>query len=172
MSIIKNAGYMWHRKYINWQNGNELLGFPEVKQGTAINFANQAGIYALYDKDFRCVYVGQTGRGETKGLYHRLKDHAVTDYLFCRWERFSWYGFYSIKSLEEDNYDKEFEVNTDVNKIMDVIESLIIRVNPPNLNMAMGCLTDVEWFYQKAEFEEQEAIHNQLKKICSSMKNK
>jgi hypothetical protein len=155
MLIIKNTGYMWHRKYVNWQNGSKLIGVSEVKECPAVNFASQAGIYALYDKDFRCVYVGQAGRGETKGLYHRLKDHAIEDYLFCRWERFSWYGFYSVKSLEEGNYDKEFKVNTDVNEIMDVIESLIIQVNSPKLNMTRGSLAGVEWFYQKAEFEEQ-----------------
>jgi hypothetical protein len=163
---------MWHRKYVNWQNGSKLIGVSEVKECPAVNFASQAGIYALYDKDFRCVYVGQAGRGETKGLYHRLKDHAIEDYLFCRWERFSWYGFYSVKSLEEGNYDKEFKVNTDVNEIMDVIESLIIQVNSPKLNMTRGSLAGVEWFYQKAEFEEQKAEYEQLKKICSSMKNK
>ena len=53
---------------------------------------------------------------------------------------------------------------------MDIFESLIIRVNPPKLNMAGGSMGDVEWFYQEAEFEEQEAQHEQLKKICTSMK--
>ena len=172
MPIIKNVGYMWHRKYVNWQKGNELIGFSEVKQGKAVNFADQAGIYALYDKDFKCVYVGQVGRGQIKGLYHRLKDHAISDYLFCRWERFSWFGFYSVKSLEQGYYSEEFKVNTDVNELMDVIESLIIRVNPPNLNMAGGGMGGAEWFYQEAEFEEQAAQHEQLNKICSSMKNK
>ena len=103
MPIIKNAGYMWHRRYVNWQSGDKLMGVLEFKQGKAVNFAYQAGIYALYDKDFKCVYVGQAGRGEIKGLYHRLKDHAISDHLFCRWERFSWYGFYSVKSLEARN---------------------------------------------------------------------
>jgi hypothetical protein len=172
MQIIKNAGYMWHRKYVNWQSGNELIGLPEAKQGKGVNFAAQTGIYALYDKIFRCVYVGQAGRGEIKGLYHRLKDHAISDHLFCRWERFSWYGFYSVKSLEKDNYNEEFKLETDINQIMDFAESLIIQINPPTLNMAGGCWSGVEWFYQEAEFEEQQAVYEQLKKICSSMKNK
>jgi hypothetical protein len=172
MPIIKNTGHLWHRKYINWQNGNQLVGFSESKQGKAINFADQAAIYALYDKDFKCVYVGQAGSGETKGLYHRLRDHAIDDYLFCRWERLSWWGFYSVESLERHDYDKDFNLNTDVNEIMDVIESLIIRVNPPNLNMALGKLAGAEWFYQEAEFEEQRAEYEQLKKICGAMKHK
>ncbi|MBM4147274.1 MAG: GIY-YIG nuclease family protein [Nitrospira sp.] len=172
MPIIKNAGYMWHRKYVDWQSGNELIGFPVEKADKCVNFANQAGIYALYDKDFRCVYVGQAGRGELKGLYHRLKDHAITDYLFCRWERFSWYGFYSEKCLEENSYDKEYKVNTEVNVVLDLVESLIIRVNPPNMNVAMGSLPGIKWFYQEAEFEEQAFEYEQLKKKFESMKKK
>ena len=32
MQIIKNVGYMWHRKYVNWQKGNELIGFLRSKR--------------------------------------------------------------------------------------------------------------------------------------------
>jgi len=40
MTIIKNLGYMWHRKYVNWQSGNELIGFSGSKPYKAINFAD------------------------------------------------------------------------------------------------------------------------------------
>ncbi len=172
MPIIKNTGYLWHRKYINWQSGRQLLGVSESHAGKPVNFADQAAIYALYDKDFKCIYVGQAGRGETKGLYDRLKDHALEDYLFCRWGRFSWWGFYSVENLEKQDYDKQFKINTNVNEIMDMVESLIIRVNPSTLNMALGKLKGVEWFYQEAEFEEQRAEYERLKKICSSIRKK
>jgi len=132
----------------------------------------QSAICALYDKQFKCVYVGQAGKGEEKGLYLRLKDHAVNDNLFCRWQRFSWYGLYSVKSLEKGDYDTEYKFNTNINDIMTVIESLIIRVNQPKLNLASGSLHGADWFYQEAEFEEQAAKYEQLKKICISMNNK
>ena len=83
MPIIKNTGHMWHRKYINWQKGDQLIGISESKPSRAVNFADQAAIYALYDIDFTCVYVGQAGSGETRGIYHRLRDHAINDYLSC-----------------------------------------------------------------------------------------
>ena len=52
---------------------------------------------------------------------------------------------------------------------MDVIESLIIRVNPPKLNMAEEALVAWSGFYQEAEFEEQQA-QTCTKKICTLMK--
>ena len=30
MPIIKNIGYMWHRKYVNWEGTRELIGYPEI----------------------------------------------------------------------------------------------------------------------------------------------
>ena len=140
MSLVKNAGHMWPRKYVNWLSGNQLIGISEKKPYKKANFADQAGIYALYDNGFSCVYVGQAGSGETTGLYSRLKAHAMNDYLFCRWERFSWWGFYSVKDIENDNYDNSFNLKTDINEIMDLVESLIIRVNAPKLNLALGKL--------------------------------
>lgn len=169
MAIINNLGYMWHRKYVNWYSGSELIGvceYPPDKEGKPVNFADQAGIYVLYDKNFKCVYVGQAGGGRTQGLYHRLKEHAINDYLFCRWERFSWFGFGSVKGLEK-------EVNTNVNELMDFIESLIIFIVEPDLNMDRGFLagdkSGVKWFYQEAEYDEQKAEYEKLKKICKSI---
>ncbi len=180
--IVKNAGYMWHRKYVNWFSGEELIGYSEVND-KRVNFANQAGIYALYDGNSKCVYVGQSGKGSYKGLYHRLKDHAIEDGLFCMWERFTWFGFYSstmlykgVNEKAKGNYDKEFPIKTDVNELMNVIESMIIQVQTPSLNMSSGCMTadksreKIEWFYQMAEIEEQKAEFNRLKQICKSLK--
>jgi len=72
MPIIQNTGHLWHKKYVNWQRGRQLVGVSESSPGKPVNFADQAAIYALYDKEFKCIYVGQVGSGETKGLYSRL----------------------------------------------------------------------------------------------------
>ncbi|MEM2126428.1 MAG: hypothetical protein QXQ53_08540 [Candidatus Methanosuratincola sp.] len=42
----------------------------------------------------------------------------------------------------------------------------------PPLNKAMGKLSGIEWFYQEAEFEEQNAEYERLKKICNSADKK
>jgi hypothetical protein len=156
-TMIKNAGFMWHRKYVDWQRGAELIGYPERNaRGGPVNFADQTAIYALYDHNYRCIYIGQAGRGETTGLYHRLKDH-VNDYLFCMWERFSWYGFYSIEAISHQNYDKEFSLKTDVNRLMDTLESLAIHIQFPLFNRAMGSgPAEIPWYYQTEEYEEQQ----------------
>lgn len=174
--IIKNVGYMWHRKYVNWQKGNELIGYSE-NDDTKVDFAYQAGIYALYDRNSSCVYVGQAGKGENVGLYCRLKNHT-DDHLFCMWERFSWFGFYSSDTIRKGTdaaFNKEYDVKTDVNELMNVIEALILRTFRPSCNLSLGSLLDVrgkdhlEWFYQKAEWEERQAEFNNLKKICKSL---
>jgi hypothetical protein len=176
--IIKNAGYMWHRKYINWDSGADIIGYSEVDD-KSVNFAYQAGIYLLYDHNFECVYVGQAGRGENTGLYHRLQQHVQDDYLFCVWERFSWFGFYSIEALQKGNdeaFNKEYKIHINVNKLMDVIESMIIRVHRPRFNYSLGSMPKgekeerIEWFYQKAEFEERKAEFKRLKEICKSLR--
>jgi len=181
--IIKNIGYMWHRKYVDWQKGEDLIGYSE-KDDKQVNFAYQAGIYVLYDHNFNCIYVDQAGRGDNKGLYHRLQDHTADD-LFCLWERFSWFGFYSSDALVKDRknykeakklFDKEFNVETTVNELMNIIESMIIRVHRPQFNRSIGILRcekdecNIEWFYQKAECDEREEEFRKLAAKYNSLK--
>jgi len=178
--IIKNIGYMWHRKYVDWQQGAELIGHSERDDNKRVDFSYQAGIYALYNQNLNCIYVGQAGRGEYKGLYHRLKDHTE-DQLFCMWERFTWFGFYSTDTLKkgyDGAFDQEYDIKTNVNELMNVIESLMIRTYRPTFNLSIGNLRgdrdkdQVEWFYQKAEWEEQEAEFNNFKKTCKSLEKR
>jgi hypothetical protein len=177
MPVIKDIGYMWHRKYIDWEGKRELIGYPEIGKGGGVNFANQAAIYALYDRNFQCIYVGQVGKGETVGLFDRLRDHTHDD-LFCMWERFSWFGFYSANSIDKETYNDEFDITTNVNELMNVIESLIIRICRLPFKKAVGCLfneksnEDIAWYYQKAEWEVQKDQFNKLKRICKSLGNK
>lgn len=181
--IIKNIGYMWHRKYVNWQKGRELIGTPDGFQGGNINFADQAGIYVLLDRNLQPVYIGQSGKGSLIGLYDRLKDHTVND-NFCAWERFSWYGFYSKEALQsswkgdDKGFDKEYKISTDVNELMNVIESILIRTCRPSFNRSWGCLTSdnsdgiIEWYCQEAEWKEQEEEFNKRKHLCETLKKR
>lgn len=170
--IVKNIGYMWHRKYVNW-NKSHLIGYSESGD-EEMDFRYQAGIYVLYGKDYEIIYIGQAGKGENSGLFKRIKDHTQ-DEMFCMWERFSWYGFYSKSALKKDDYGEEFTFECDVNEIMNVIEALLIRVNLPKFNKSSGSLLKegeggmIEWFYQKAEFEEQESKYEELVKKCRSL---
>lgn len=160
--MISNAGYMWHRKYVNWLGGKRLLiGTSEVNNKTEANFADQTAIYLLYDKVGRCIYVGQAGRGETRGLFDRLRDHAIDDDLFCLWERFTWFGFYSHEILKDKGPYEEM-LDVEITQAMDVIEAIGIYASNPAMNRKRGTLADVEWFYQKEQFEEMAMEHKKL----------
>jgi len=134
---------MWHRKYVDWDK--ICLGGYSEKDDSFVDFAYQAGIYALYNQNADCIYVGQAGRGENNGFFHRLRCHALEDELFCMWERFSWYGFYSVETIKKHEnraYENEFKkgINTDINELMNVIESMIIRIHTPRFNKSIGTL--------------------------------
>ena len=161
--MIANAGYMWHRKFVNWYEKKErlLLGTSEDAEKTEANFADQTGIYLLYDNSGSCIYVGQAGRGDSSGLFDRLKDHAVQDDLFCLWERFTWFGFYSHEILEKNGpYEDRF--GGGIIQALDVLEAIAIYASNPAMNRRRGTLKDVKWFYPKEQFEEMELEHRKL----------
>lgn len=173
MGIIKNAGWMWHRKYVNWHRGGELLGYPEEGNGVnPVDFGYQAALYALYDTNHNCIYIGQAGSGDVYGLYHRLKAHTH-DYLFCMWERFSWFGFYPVENANSVNFEGGFEFRTDVNQILNLTETLCIHTLMPRFNTRKGTnISDIQWYYQQAEFDEREKEFAQLKEKIPSMSSK
>jgi hypothetical protein len=150
--IIKNVGWMWHRRFINW-NRRKLIGFSSPGDRKE-NFANQSAIYALYNHCNSCVYIGLAGKKEQGALYDRMRTHAIDDRLFCSWERFSWFGFLSIQALHKQTWNDEWKITTDVEETMHVIEAVAIHVFRPNFNASWGNLRDVEWYYQKEEYQE------------------
>ena len=97
--LIKRAGFMWHRRHVDWGR-RRLVGLHEEGKGEEVNFADQSGIYWLCNANHECVYIGQAGKGESVCLYDRLQAH-LDDHLFCFWERFTWFGFYSPEQLSK-----------------------------------------------------------------------
>ena len=92
--LVHNYGLFWRRYDVFWGRPNvpgRLDGVP-AKETLAkpIDFREQAGVYVLYDDNFRLVYVGQAGAGN-QFLFSRLKHHR-RDALADRWTRFSWFG--------------------------------------------------------------------------------
>ena len=92
--LIQNYGLFWRRNDVFWgrQKVTGHLKGVRAKAITAepIDFREQAGVYVLYDDNFRVVYVGQAGAGN-QYLFNRLKHHK-NDALADRWTRFSWFG--------------------------------------------------------------------------------
>jgi hypothetical protein len=92
--LIQNFGLFWRRNDVCWGRPKvrgHLKGVP-AKEPSALpaDFRDQAGVYVLYDDNFRLVYIGQAGAGN-QYLFSRLKHHKK-DALADRWTRFSWFG--------------------------------------------------------------------------------
>ena len=151
--LIKSAGYMWHRRHVDWRQ-RRLTGLPEEGKGAEVDFADQAGIYGLYAANHECIYIGQTGRSES-GLYDRLKTHALDDHLFCFWERFTWFGFYSPVQLCNGTYDDPVAEAVTLVEALDTIETVGIYLALPRFNRRYETgFTGVSWYYQAAEYEQ------------------
>jgi hypothetical protein len=151
--LIQSAGYMWHRRYVDWER-RRLAGLPEEGQGCEVNFADQSGIYGLYTANHECIYIGQTDRGAS-GLYDRLRTHALDDHLFCFWKRFTWFGFYSPAQLRNGTYDDPVAAAVTLAEALDTIESVGIYLALPRFNRRYeNGFTKVSWYYQAAEYKQ------------------
>ena len=146
--LIKNFGHLWERKYINF-------GRPKVRghlrgyiSDSIVDFRGQIGIYALYDKDFIPVYVGQAGNGHAK-LFDRLKKHE-TDHLWNRWDSFSWFGVRGVnqnrKLSEHDKVEKLFKSPGSV--LLNEFEAVLIAAMEPKLNKQGPRWNDVKEYFQ------------------------
>jgi hypothetical protein len=97
--LIHNYGLFWRKNDIFWgcgPIGGHLKGTRAgAKREDAVDFKEQQGVYCLYDENFRLVYVGQAGSGESQRLGKRLGQHR-TDSLSERWSRFSWFGIRKV----------------------------------------------------------------------------
>src|SRR5712691_5400879 len=151
--LIKSAGYMWHRRHVGWGR-RWLAGLPEEGKGDEVDFANQSGIYGLYAANHECIYIGQAGRGDS-GLYDRLKTHALEDHLFCFWERFTWFGFFSPAQLHNGQCEDPVAEAVTLAEALDTIESIGIYLALPRFNRRYGTgFNGVSWYYQAAEYEQ------------------
>ena len=152
--LIKNYGLYWRRNVIaeysgnkaeytgSWARQGELLGIGVRKRRQKeVDFATQRGIYALYDDNFRLIYVGQVGRGERR-LYRRLRSHTLNN-LADRWTRFSWFGLLEVS--KEPNKHGRFElvestedVQADYVTVMNQMEAILIMAAEPIRNAKNG----------------------------------
>ena len=152
--LIKCAGFMWHRRYVDWSQ-RSLVGRPEQGKGAEVDFADQSAIYGLYSANHECIYIGQAGSGETKSLYDRLKDHALDDHMFCFWERFTWFGFYSPEQLYNGDFDEPVATDVTLAEALNTLESVGTYLALPRFNRRWGTgFGGVTWYYQEAEYQQ------------------
>jgi hypothetical protein len=125
---LRAFGMFWQRDLVLWSGSPKLLG----RQGagaTAVNFADQIGVYLLHDRE-RVIYVGRA----IDTLSARLKAHT-TDRVGGRWDRFSWFG---LRSVDPSGKLSDFKVPWSQDVVVETMEAILIESLEPPLNRRRG----------------------------------
>jgi HB1/ASXL restriction endonuclease-like protein with HTH domain len=128
--LINALGMYWSRDKINWSLGTPKLLGRQTAGSQAVDFSDQQGVYLLYDRS-EVIYVG---RAIEQGIGTRLKQHTY-DRLNGRWDRFSWFGVYSVSGngeleMGDPVYDRKLLIAT--------MEALLIESVEPSQNRRRG----------------------------------
>jgi hypothetical protein len=142
--IINAFGIYWNRNLVLWKSTPDLLGM-QYNGATEVNFKDQRGIYLLYDNR-EIIYVGQAIE---QTLGQRLKQH-ISDRLSGRWDRFSWFGFYSVNDKGHLLDRKKFEY-LDIQALANALEAILIESVEPRQNRKQGnTLYGMEYLQQES----------------------
>lgn len=158
--VIPCFGLHWERGLVSWSAGQSLLG--KVKDGDAVNFANQTGVYVLYQWP-QVNYVGRTVRG---GLFQRLKSHD-TDPGKGLWDKFSWFG---LSEVDDDGQLRERDQMSIADEVT-MMEALLISVLTPPHNNRGGEGMGVQYF-QVPDPMVEEREQKDLAKTLSQLLNR
>lgn len=128
-ALIQAFGVYWSRDSVVWKNKPRILGAQQPNADN-VNFAEQRGVYVLYDRT-RTVYVG---RCIDRGLGQRLFEHT-RDRLQSRWDRFSWFGVLGVG--DSGKLQEGYLPNT-LQTWIASMEALMLEVLEPSLNRRRG----------------------------------
>ena len=139
--LIQNYGLFWDRDKVDWsKNKATLLGRLKVRDDP-VDFRGQLGIYALYDREFRLLYVGQAGSGNNT-LFSRLKYHG-------------WFGLLRVLKGSQELAEPPKTHQTKRADILDALEAVAIEIADPDLNRQGGRLRAIEEYLQYEEAAEE-----------------
>src|ERR1035438_626644 len=148
--LIHNYGLFWRRNDVFWGRPRvtgHLKGvLAQEIRSRPVDFRDQAGVYVLYDENFRIVYVRQAGTGN-QYLFSRLKQHRK-DALADRWTRFSWFGIRWVKKNGELAAGAARNFISSSNILNHVEAILISAVEPPHNRQGGRFGDDVEQYLQ------------------------
>ena len=134
--VIRAFGIFWRRDWVNWNV--RCLNGSQLDASNSVDFAEQSGVYILYDRD-RPIYVGKCAENS---LFDRLKSHTKGR-LSSRWERFSWFGF---RAADDDGRPAPSPSGHVHNDMTDAMEAVLIEVLEPPQNRRRGDrLSDFEY---------------------------
>lgn len=159
--LINAFGMYWARSGVNWTANPRILGQQQV--GSAqVDFREQHGVYMLHDGR-AVIYVGRT---TDQCLGARLKQHTI-DRLNGRWDRFSWFGVYSV--AENGSLDSNGDTLYTLDMLIATMEALLIEGLEPPQNRKRGDDFRAVEFLQ---VEDPEIQKNQIARWLDSMKSK
>ncbi|MEX8503566.1 MAG: HTH domain-containing protein [Leptothrix ochracea] len=158
--LINAFGMYWSRSNVLWTSTPRILG-QQQPGSTAVDFCNEKGVYLLHDGR-TVVYVGRT---TDQPLGIRLRQH-INDRLNGRWDRFSWFGVYSV---DEDGSLTASAVTYDLTMLIVTMEALLIEGLEPPQNRKRGDDFRAVEFLQVEDTEIQKA---QIVKLMDELKKK
>ena len=75
--------------------------------------------------------------------------------MFCFWERFTWFGFYSPVQLSKNAFEDPITNGVTLAELLDTVESVGIYLALPRFNRRYGSgFEEVAWYYQRAQYDE------------------
>lgn len=132
-ALIPCYGMNWLRDQVEWdKRPPELLGSLERdgRSNTRVNFAEQFGVYVLYEWP-NVTYVGRTTEGR---LYDRLLSHTK-DNRRGWWDRFAWFGLRSVGANQKLVFPHE---HLDMEEAITAMEAILIEILSPPFNNKSG----------------------------------
>lgn len=133
----------------------------KAKNGDAVNFANQTGVYVLYQWP-QLNYVGRSTSGT---LYQRLKA-AHNDPAKGLWDKFSWFG---LNQLDDDGRLRR-RGQMSITDEVTMMEALLISVLAPPYNNRGGEGMGRQYFQvpdPMVEEREQKALARTLSELLA-----
>ena len=126
-------GLHWERDKVDW-SARRLLGYDiDPSLDSAIDFANQQGVYLLHSWQ-SVVYVGKTSAREG-GLFQRLHNHHSRQVWSGKWERFSWFG---LRRIDEAGTIVDSPDSASKEVVTALMESVLIETLRPSFNNQQG----------------------------------
>lgn len=129
--LIGSFGMFWLRSEVDWTKTPVKLLGVQLDGGNPIDFAEQAGVYLLYEGN-RVIYVG---RVTSSRLGQRLWEHT-RGRLKARWDKFSWFG---VRSVGDDGHLGELpNPGFTLAALITTMEALLIEGLEPPQNRRQG----------------------------------
>jgi hypothetical protein len=160
--FVNAFGMYWKRSSVLWKRTSPQLFGQQQVGSEPVDFCQQNGVYLLHDGS-KVIYVGRT---TDQPLGVRLKQHTF-DRLSGRWDRFSWFGIFSV--TESGGLSTAPPDTFNVTNLISTMEALLIEGLEPPQNRKRGDDFSAVEFLQ---VEDPEIQRSQTLQLIDELKSK